>query len=143
MRDFFRGWKRKIGVVTLLMACILSSFWIRSQAVEDALISPITNVRIESTTGRLRIGIFHSVPGSWFSWPDWRSRSVAAPLNYPWSNWQLGLVHGTNIRSKSDPRDLLIIAPYWLLVVPLTALSAYLLISKPRVRTPVSENQPV
>ncbi len=30
MREFIRGWKRKIGVVTLLMACLFMSWWIQS-----------------------------------------------------------------------------------------------------------------
>lgn len=35
MREFFQGWKRKIGVVTLLMACVLLAGWIRSQSIRD------------------------------------------------------------------------------------------------------------
>lgn len=30
MGDFFRGWRRKLGVVTLAMACVLASAWLRS-----------------------------------------------------------------------------------------------------------------
>ena len=30
MRDFFRGWMRKAGCVTLVMACVLTSAWLRS-----------------------------------------------------------------------------------------------------------------
>lgn len=30
MRDFFRGWKPKAGCVTLVMACVFTSAWIRS-----------------------------------------------------------------------------------------------------------------
>ncbi len=27
MREFFNGWRRKVGVATLLMACVLMGFW--------------------------------------------------------------------------------------------------------------------
>jgi len=30
MRDFFRGWKRKAGCVTLVTACLLMAGWVRS-----------------------------------------------------------------------------------------------------------------
>ena len=30
MREFFRGWRRKIGVVTLLMALVAMGGWVRS-----------------------------------------------------------------------------------------------------------------
>src|SRR5580698_5128736 len=35
MREFFRGWKRKVGVVTLLMACVLTVGWMRSWTITD------------------------------------------------------------------------------------------------------------
>ena len=37
MREFFRGWKRKIGIVTLLMACASSVGWIRSVSRFDCV----------------------------------------------------------------------------------------------------------
>ena len=30
MRDFFKGWRRKVGCITLVMACLLISGWLRS-----------------------------------------------------------------------------------------------------------------
>jgi hypothetical protein len=30
MREFFKGWRRKVGVVTLAMACVLMVGWVRS-----------------------------------------------------------------------------------------------------------------
>ena len=30
MMEFFRGWRRKVGVVTLAMACVFMVGWVRS-----------------------------------------------------------------------------------------------------------------
>ena len=35
MSSFFRGWRRKIGVVTLLMACVFMAGWTRSMVADD------------------------------------------------------------------------------------------------------------
>jgi len=37
MREFFRGWKRKTSVATLLMACGLTVGWIRSYDTVDSI----------------------------------------------------------------------------------------------------------
>jgi hypothetical protein len=31
MREFFQGWRRKVGVITLLSACVLTVGWMRSE----------------------------------------------------------------------------------------------------------------
>lgn len=36
MREFFLGWRRKAGCVTLLMACALMGAWARSQYISDS-----------------------------------------------------------------------------------------------------------
>ena len=33
MREFFKPWRRKIGVVTLVMACVLMAGWVRSEMI--------------------------------------------------------------------------------------------------------------
>lgn len=35
---YFRGWKRKAGVVTLVMACVCAAGWVRSLNFSDALL---------------------------------------------------------------------------------------------------------
>jgi hypothetical protein len=29
MREFFRGWKRMVGLVTLMVACLFTAGWVR------------------------------------------------------------------------------------------------------------------
>jgi hypothetical protein len=38
---FFKGWKRKIGVMTLLMACMLAAGWLRSLHVYTKIEFPV------------------------------------------------------------------------------------------------------
>ena len=37
MGDYFKLWRRKIGVVTLVVACVFAVGWVRSQFVEDGI----------------------------------------------------------------------------------------------------------
>ena len=37
MREFFQGWRRKVGVATLLLACLLMFVWLRSYRNRDTL----------------------------------------------------------------------------------------------------------
>ncbi len=38
MGEFFKGWRRKTGLVTLAMACVLMVAWMRSLLVEDLVL---------------------------------------------------------------------------------------------------------
>ena len=38
MRELFRGWRRKVGLATLVMACLLMGAWARSYAVRDQIV---------------------------------------------------------------------------------------------------------
>lgn len=35
MSEFFKGWRRKMGVMTLVMACVFAVLWARSQIICD------------------------------------------------------------------------------------------------------------
>ena len=37
MVEFFRGWRRKVGCVTLVVACLLTAAWFRSRSEMDRL----------------------------------------------------------------------------------------------------------
>lgn len=38
MREFFKGWRRKVGCVTLLMALLLAVGWVRSYQDQEIVI---------------------------------------------------------------------------------------------------------
>ena len=51
MREFFKGWRRKMGCVTLLMVCALMGAWARSYSVFDSM--QFTGIRsVGVLTGR-------------------------------------------------------------------------------------------
>lgn len=35
MGEFFKGWRRKTGVLTLVMACLFAAVWVRSMYQRD------------------------------------------------------------------------------------------------------------
>ena len=95
MGEFFRGWRRKAGLVTLAMACLLTVAWMRScvtldefllESLDGWIVSSDQTIQFESSvsdaSGMVGIGTIWSVP-------------------------------------------------YWSLVLPLTLLSAWLILIKP------------
>ena len=40
MGEFFHGWRRKVGIVTLVIACVFMAGWVRSATVEVGPITP-------------------------------------------------------------------------------------------------------
>src|SRR5436190_957332 len=37
MREFFKPWRRKMGVLTLMLACVFTGLWLRSTVVHDSV----------------------------------------------------------------------------------------------------------
>src|SRR5437763_11137498 len=91
MRDFFKPCRRKIGVVTLVLACAFMAGWIRSQWIHD---------EIHLVFGNGRIGIY-SICGEFalFRWKlgkpfEFKLPSLTLALNneiarsaVPYSPW--------------------------------------------------------
>ena len=94
MGEFFNGWRRKTGCVTLVMACLLTDGWILSASRTD-----IANFRL--------LGKQHIVSSEEQS-IQW---GAEVPHTILWDVWYV---------------------PYWSVVLPLTLLAAWLLLSKPR-----------
>lgn len=167
MREFFRGWKRKSGVVTLLIACLFLAAWVRSITVHDAVIigfrsntfavesrsHDLYGLALIAKNGRREKMIF--IPRSALISDETMSRpSVIGPAD---SRWEIALGK-FSIKGASGligfPSDLLptpgqpipfsnflVQVPYWSIVVPLTLLSAYLLIRKQVVSGTQSEDK--
>ena len=131
MFNFFNGRRRKAGCVTLLMAAVLTISWMRSNIVVDS-------VYVGSCSfGSARGGVFVirdeyqvSAPLAWESAMDKEvtpeetaGMSLAQVLE-----WEFGTSEGITYDY----------AMYWWLVLPLTLLSAYLLLwpSRPKLPSP-------
>ena len=57
MREFFQGWRRKVGVVTLVMACVLTAGWVRSFLIRDILSINVfpQQIAAESNLGKIHL----------------------------------------------------------------------------------------
>lgn len=141
MAEFFRGWKRKIGVLTLVMACAFMAGWVRSNLKRDFIEVDLSNVtyRIGSTESNFRLIRVTPAAGTGFSWS---ASPIPAPPAVLWANhyemeWRrdwAGFQLGTGVLNGTDANKLRVTVysfPYWSIVLPLTALSAWLLLSKP------------
>lgn len=115
MREFFKPWRRKAGVLTLVMACALIGMWLRSQLVEESA---------GLTVGARKYSLF-SAGGElafYFATP-----SLRPGLRYYW--WSREFQHGYRLGGR-------LVVWYMDFAAPLTVLSAYLLLSKPRSAAP-------
>lgn len=147
MKEFFHGWRRKVGLVTLVMACLFLCGWFRSFVICDSLgwsmsapASPIWGV---SASGELFL--VAEIPVGWGTFKPSRSlweTMPAEPLDRmiasdtKWSFRCFGFGYARN-------QFQFIMFPYWSIILSLTFLSAYLILWKPRKRfetSPISAN---
>jgi hypothetical protein len=145
MREFFRGWRRKAGCVALVMACVVTGCSLRARIVCDEFLFGNGHGAEIRAIGLHRVGIKWTVyedPAVVFS-AGWNSHPYAVggdsfekvlrehPREWEWriSGFSSGQIR--NISSDGD-RLTFQIVPYWFLIIPLTLLSAYLILWKPR-----------
>ncbi len=134
MGKYFHGWRRKIGLVTLLLACVFVAGWVRSIFVHDVLLF---------WDGTQALGLWGSQSGSlvwdtndnpdvqrWTTprWQNWIASEGVHPFDNPEIKWQWRFC-GFGFASDGMTSR---IVPYWAIVIPLTLLAAWLLLSKPR-----------
>ena len=121
MREFFCGWKRQFGVVTLVMGMLMMCGWVSSMFDDPVLPDfPVGNGMVISSRD-------HSL----VLMRELASREGISPII---------MDDGTEMTLEPAPPgtvDLTIAGsvPYWSVVVPLTVLSACLLIGKSSVAT--------
>jgi hypothetical protein len=102
----YRCWRRKAGVVTLVMACVFTAGWVRSMVTDDYVSA--FNRTFYSSKGAFLIGGHFSLD---YRTSAWDSRPGLFPPEMRFSG-----------------------VPYSLMAIPLTLLSAYLILWKPRKR---------
>ena len=157
MGDYFRGWRRKVGVVTLLLACVFAAAWIRSIGREEGIYldsNGQTPLMICSRNHFLTI-IFsrHFTRPVVFTQLKlrWLDQTCSEETNEEY--WTLANAGFANVVTKartlsgmmigsafdtslSNPLKRWFISfPYWLITIPLTLVSAYLLVSEPNSST--------
>lgn len=122
MNTYFRGWRRKLGVVTLLLACVFAAAWVRSLRVDDRyFIRGVPDGEWEyfvSTEGE--IGWINVNMGLDLGISEGADIQLVDLFGFP---------AGNRIRNNDRVTKLLII-PYWSFVIPPTVFSAWLLLGK-------------
>jgi len=148
MGEFFRGWRRKIGVVTLIMSLAFMGGWVRSNFVADIaqMFTPSVGQRLTMQTHGRCILIEISRSSEQRSYANGGSSSLeasAAEDSEPY--WLFGVreCHGETVEGIRFIRGYVLIMPFHAIVVPLTLVSAYLLLSKPRKSTQNKIAEPI
>jgi hypothetical protein len=155
MKEFFHGWRRKTGLVTLVLACLFASLWVRS-------VSWLDNIPVRIGTGHVLdfrtfaggIYVCHvsdrtgDAVDSYFltgHWINWRTAAnteeigVEDPLFMTlMEKSRLGF--SFHCGSEEPASFSIFILPHYFLTISLTLISAYLILWKPR--KPKSSDQP-
>lgn len=159
MREFFRGWKRKIGCMTLVMACVFMGAWIRGHGTKDIIAtgngrglayhefnssyqgimwySHTSDLGYQWDAGWYRVRIFDRES---FNPLAQFADEMAIDRRWQWLGFDCGQVHDPDSPSFKTSWFLI---PYWSTTIPLTLISAFLLLSKPRKSTLKKLTEPI
>ncbi len=148
MREFFHGWQRKAGVATLVMACLVTSVWLRSLTYEDTF-----RLSQHGTSEVLLISAQQNVVIAWTNGasagktPFWTSRPLTQSQGWNFAAANNVTIYfdlsvcgfGYNDFAKeswtSKPLSIMTLHfSYLFLVLPLTLISAYLILWPQRKR---------
>lgn len=149
MGSYFKPLRRKIGVLTLVLACVFTAGWVRSRCHEDLVLVPTGDVvRVcTSLDSRFISGVARPKrPSSHPPFPVWRAlpfctldRFIARGSLR--THWLIG-GFGVGEMEATPPFEVWIIS-YPPIVIPLTLISAWLLLRKPRKATQEKITEPV
>ncbi len=123
MFSVFQGWRRKLGCVLLVVACGLMICWARSSHRFDMLQIGYGTVHIiYSTRGEVH----------WITWDGGMSTTVFLSRELPADDLStlVELIRG-DLRTSNIPFQESAFL-YWPIVIPLTLLTACLILWKPR-----------
>lgn len=152
MMEFFRGWKRKVGVVTLVMACVLAAGWVRSRSIEEWLLLHLTKptlLQVRSSDQGLMLFAECVSDGKSDCYKDVRTfeyvRNDRRDIGS--HNYRIALYRGFGFDRKAyETQELEVIRmafPYWSITIPLTLISFWLLLSKPVKSTLKKTPEPI
>ena len=122
MGDYFQPLRRKIGVVTLLVACVFAALWIRGFAISDEFNST-------SWTRNSRGISFENGPS--FVYHLNRSSGQSERHVVDHNSMRVQIIAETWIMEIFN-------VPQWSIAIPLTILSAWLLLSRQRLTKPTA-----
>lgn len=123
MREFFKGWRRKAGCVTLALACFLMGGWNRSLVTSDTFIFGDGFVTLSK--GSIE----------WMRLVHEDNTPIETPKTDAPAEVTIAVISGGVKIGNPNLKVISYTIPYWSLTIPMTVLSAYLLLWKPRKRT--------
>ncbi len=149
MGDYFKPWRRKIGVMTLVLACVAMAELIRCYSKHDSFILTYGNDSSIQLLSACRCLIFvktHSNGSkqathfTWetFRWADNHFLTMSSQTQRAVDCKRFCLASFDSHFNNHDAFATCFAIPYWSIVIPLTLLSAYLLLARPRVAKPTS-----
>lgn len=155
MNGYFRSLRRKLGVVTLVMACVFAVEWVRSRTHLDSLTicapKPMGIELISCPAGLgciayhefLHDSIFRFAADPWMIPPD---QDLLEGTGIVFKTHLGCFRSGNNLAQLPNGKTGLSawVIPHWSVVMPLALLSAWLLLGRRRVKLPVSKmDEPV
>ena len=142
--SYFKPWRRKIGVLTLVMACMVTAGWVRSLSTIDMLAFPARLLNYTLVSGEGSFGVTGNFVFNFRQVSRLENgreikrveiiRIVKQPNRAEFGWWKFEGVEFRLFRSSSTSDGVIPMIPYWSIVIPLTVISAYLLLSKPRTK---------
>ena len=152
MGDYFKPWRRKIGVFIWMLACASAVGWIRSEIAIDVVATYAQNItfNLYSTNGTLRLVATGDVSAQQSALIAFGSITNADFLRLYRGHPLIPKIlcfPDSNRNALFGSLQILFLSPsfivdneihYWAVTIPLTLLSAWLLLIKPRVVEPKS-----
>ena len=132
MGDFFRGLRRKVGCVTLVMALSFTAGWVRSLLVFDMVIIPAgkrNSFGIESKRQSLCLSWAQENSTGEIGLPFvWLAMAPSVKGTVLWDDYKIGKFGCLVNLGEEYPHGIILIGPYWSVVASLTLLSASLIL---------------
>lgn len=146
MREFFKGWQRKLGCIFLLMALAVMGAWIRSEHIYDIcfwLREKSAHTQYSTLGHFFWRSEFYEAPIDPSTRVSWKWQSLSgqdgrylldqySSIGFKWG-WSFGGLQCSKYEVAGGTHYWLII-PYWMVAVPLTLLSAWLILWKARAK---------
>ena len=132
MGDVFLGWRRKTGLVVLVLSLALTCGWLRSRFQCDQVWISVVNRRHHVLSlDDMIVWQACDISGEWFSVRCW-SHPLTPPAGVTSDEW---IARGWRslsyeLRQSSGHGEWKV--PYWTVVIPSTVLSAFLILWKTR-----------
>ena len=146
MIEFFHGWRRKAGVVSLVMALAMMGAWIRSRLLLDVASVVTSDYQDMHELSSSRMGVMYTLTHFDFTGEPRRVRFASRKWDLPpgedllsgvpmkWRIDLAGFRFGKDFHPGNGTGIAAYVIPHWFPTGLLTLLSAYLILWKPRKR---------